>query len=76
MIHVIQRLELSILSLQDIPLEPPRRSLAGLVRDELLARHREDIVKFLERPLLGFRDEEENHHERADVQSGVETEGA
>ena len=33
------------------------------------------LVQFLERPLLGLGHEEEDHAERGDVQSGVETEG-
>lgn len=73
-IHIIKRLELSVFLLQNVSLEPPRRGLAGLVSDELLTRHGENVIELLQSPLLGLRHEEEDHDKRAYVQSGVETE--
>ena len=70
----VKRLQLSVSLPQNPPLEPPRRSFAGLVGNELLARYCKDVVKLLQSSLLGLRDKEENHDERADVQPSIEPE--
>ena len=71
----VERLQLCVSLPQHPPLEPPRRNLTSLVRNELLARNGENVVKLLQGPLLGFRDKEEDHDECADVETGVEAEG-
>ena len=70
----IERFQLSVTLPQHPPLEPPRRSLASLVRDELLARNSKDVVKLFQGPLFGFWNEEEDHDERDDVQTSIEAE--
>lgn len=38
--------------------------------------HGEDVIEFLERPLLRLGHEEEDQHESGDVEAGVEAKGA
>ena len=72
----VERLQFRILLPQDVPLEPPRYSFAGLVSNELLARYCEDVVKLLQGSLLGFRHEEEDHDECDDIEASVKSKGA
>ena len=72
----VKRLQLSVSLPQNPPLEPPRRSFAGLVGNELLARYCKDVVKLFQSPLLSLRDKEEDHDESADVEASVEAESA
>jgi len=74
-IHVVKRLELSTLLHEYPPLKPPRSSFASLVGAELGSRDSEYVIEFLQSALLSLGNEEEDHHERADVQSRVEAEG-
>lgn len=72
----VERLQLSVSLPQNPPFEPPRRSFAGLVGNELLARYCEDVVELLQGPLLGLRNKEEDHDESTDIEAGVESKGA
>ena len=72
----VKRLQLSVSLPQNPSLEPPRRSFASLVGNEPLAGYCKDVVKLLQRPLLGLRDKEEDHDESADIQAGIESKSA
>lgn len=75
LVEMVKGLKLRVLAPQDVPLEPVGQRLVDLVADVLAGRHGEDVVELFERPLLGLGEEEEDEHERDDVEAGVEAEG-
>ena len=68
-LEAVQGLKVGVFLAQDVVLPPPGQPRAGLVGDEFLERHGEDVVELLERALLGLGHEEEDHHEGHDVQA-------
>jgi hypothetical protein len=73
-IKVVQRLENSILALQDPVVEPPWESFGELVAHVRASWDSEDVVELFESALLRLRDPEEDHDQRDDVGSGIEAE--
>lgn len=74
-LEVVERLLLGVLLEEDPALEPPGESDGGLVLGELADGDGEDPVELLEGALLGLRDEEKDHDEGNDVETGVEAKG-
>lgn len=73
---LIQLRTLRALSKQHIALNPPGRDGKELIAHVRACRHREDIIQLLERALLRLGHPQEDHHQRAHVQAGVEAKRA
>jgi hypothetical protein len=73
-IESVQRLEDSILSLEDPAVDPIWESLGELVAHVGACGDGEDVVEFFEGTLFSFRDPEENHDQCQNIGSGVEAE--
>lgn len=71
MIKVVKWLELDILA-EHVALEPVWQSSKQLVGHMLASRHPKDVVKLLQRALLGLRHPKEDHDESSYVQKARE----
>lgn len=74
-VHIVKRLKLGVLLPQHISLEPPRSSFACLVSNEPATGDSEDVIELFQSPLLCLWNKQEDHDERANIQSSVEAKG-
>jgi len=68
LVKLIERLKLSVLISEKVPLNKPRECLRSLVFHVLGRRHGKYIVEFFQGSLLGFRYPEEDHYQGSNVE--------